>query len=110
MNRDAQPATAGGRRRPAPGLAAIGWIGAILLAMVGPARAANRPIEVENLWIGFGSSNSFKVGTWTPVWVQLRGGDARFDGFMEVAVADDDGTPTSYSTRINVDAKSSVPV
>jgi hypothetical protein len=71
------------------------------------AQAASRPVEVENLWIGFGSTNSFKVGSWTPVWVQLRGGDARFEGFMEVSVADDDGTPTSYFTRVDVGAKSS---
>ena len=110
MNRDAQPATAPGRRRPAPGLSAICWVGVLLLATGGSARAASRPVEVENLWIGFGSTNSFKVGAWTPVWVQLRGGDERFEGFMEVAVADDDGTPTSYFTRVNVDAKASQPV
>ncbi len=71
--------------------------------------AAARPVEVENLWLGFGASNSFKVGTWTPVWVQLRGGDTRFEGFMEVVVADDDGTPTSYFTRVDVGAKASQP-
>lgn len=110
MNRDAQPATAPARRRPAPGLSALGWLGALLLAAAGPARAASRPVEVENLWIGFGSTNSFKVGTWTPVWVQLRGGEQRFEGIMEVSVADDDGTPTSYFTRVAVDARASVPV
>src|SRR5579875_4105321 len=103
MTPDAQPATA--RRRPEPRLSAAGWAGALLLAVAGSAPAASRPVEVENLWVGLGSTNTFKVGTWTPVWVQLRGGDARFEGFMEVAVADDDGTPTSYFTRVAVDAK-----
>jgi hypothetical protein len=92
------------------GLPAACWVGVLLLATGGPAQAASRPVEVENLWIGFGSTNSFKVGAWTPVWVQLRGGDERFEGFMEVAVADDDGTPTSYFTRVNVDARASQPV
>ncbi len=107
MIRDAQPATTPARRRPVPRVWAIGWAGAMLLAMGATAHAASRPVEVENLWIGFGSSNTFKVGTWTPVWVQLRGGDARFEGFMEVVVADDDGTPTSYFTRVDVGAKAS---
>jgi hypothetical protein len=94
-------------RRSARRLSTVGWVGAILLAIAGSSQAASRPIEVENLWIGFGSTNSFKVGTWTPVWVQLKAGDARFEGFMEVAVADDDGTPVSYFTRVDVGAKTS---
>ncbi len=102
MTPDAQPRTTAARRR----LATAVWLGA-LLAVAGPVQAASRPIEVENIWVGLGSTNTFKVGTWTPVWVQLRGGDARFEGFMEVMVADDDGTPTSYFTRIDVGAKAS---
>ncbi len=70
-----------------------------------PGQAASRPVEVVSVWLGLGSSNTFKVGTWTPVWVQLHGGDVRFEGFMEVVVADDDGTPTSYFTRVNVGSK-----
>src|SRR3954447_27017079 len=104
---DAQPATTPVRRRPAPRLSAAGWAGVLLLAMAGPTQAATRPVEVENLWVGLGSTNTFKVGAWTPVWVQLRGGDARFEGFMEVVVADDDGTPTSYFTRVDVGARAS---
>ena len=107
MTLDARPAMTDARRRPAPWASAIGWAGVLLLAMGASVQAASRPVEVENLWLGFGSSNSFKVGTWTPVWVQLRGGDERFEGFMEVVVADDDGTPTSYFTRVDVGAKAS---
>jgi hypothetical protein len=78
--------------------------GAVLGA---PARP---PIEVENLRVGFGSAihddrnNLCKVGTWTPVWVQLRAGDERFTGAMEVVVADDDGTPTTVRQTINLAA------
>ena len=50
------------------------------------------------------ASNTFKIGTWTPVWVQLRGGTERFSGFMEVSVADDDGTPTAFRMPVEVGA------
>ena len=50
------------------------------------------------------SSNSFKIGAWTPVWVQLRGGSAAWSGLMEVNVTDDDGTPTTF--RMPVDGGS----
>jgi hypothetical protein len=53
------------------------------------------------------SSNSFKIGTWTPVWVQLRGGNERFSGFMEVIAGDDDGTPTSFRMPVEVGANKS---
>ena len=53
------------------------------------------------------SSNSFKVGAWTPVWVQLRGGSEPWSGFMEVSVADDDGTPTVFRMPVAVLANQS---
>lgn len=93
------------RRRLVLRLAAACWAAALFATAATPARAAGRPIEVENIWIGLGPNNSFKVGTWTPVWIQLHAGDARFQGFIEVMVADDDGTPTSYYTRVDVAAK-----
>ncbi len=88
-------------------MSAVGWAGAALLVLAATVQAAPPRIEVENLRVGFGSSNSFKVGTWTPVWVQLRAGDERFNGFMDVVVADDDGTPTTFRLPVDVDAKSS---
>ncbi len=80
---------------------------AFVLALPSSVQAAPPRIEVENLRIGFGSSNMFKVGTWTPAWIQLRAGDQNFDGFMEVMVADDDGTPTSFRLPVQVPARSS---
>ncbi|MBV8555739.1 MAG: hypothetical protein JO116_09245 [Planctomycetaceae bacterium] len=91
-----------------------GWAWAAVLAglLAVPARGAPaRPaIEVENLRVGFVSgaeNNLFKVGAWTPVWVQLRAGDERFAGVMEVAVPDDDGTPTAIRQVVEVGARAS---
>ncbi len=53
------------------------------------------------------ASNTFKIGSWTPVWVQLRAAAERFSGFMDVVVADDDGTPTSYRMPVDVGANKS---
>ncbi|WP_406697747.1 hypothetical protein V5E97_02670 [Singulisphaera sp. Ch08] len=63
------------------------------------------PIEVENLRVGFttGTSNNlFKVGSWTPVWVQLKAGDQRFTGSMELVVPDDNDTPTTVHQAIDL--------
>ena len=71
-------------------------------------------VEVENMRVGFDaslsslrSSNTFKIGAWTPVWVQLRGGSMPWSGIMEVSVADDDGTPTAFRMQVAVGANSS---
>ncbi len=53
------------------------------------------------------ASNSFKIGAWTPVWVQLRGGSEPWSGFMDVSVADDDGTPTAFRMPVAVMANQS---
>ena len=73
-----------------------------------------RGVEVENMRVGFDASqsslrasNSFKIGTWTPVWVQLRGGSEPWSGFMELSVADDDGTPTAFRMPVAVGANQS---
>src|SRR4051812_29155472 len=69
--------------------------------------------EGEDLRVGVASNqqnNLFKVGAWTPVWVQLKGGPARFTGTMVVEVADDDGTPTYFRQPVDVPAGSSVRV
>jgi hypothetical protein len=78
------------------------------------AQRAGRGIEVENIRVGFdsslsvkGASNSFKIGTWTPVWLQLRAGNERFKGFMRLLAGDDDGTPTSFQLPVEVGANQS---
>jgi hypothetical protein len=68
--------------------------------------AADR-VEVENIHVGFGDSNSFKVGTWTPVWVQLKGASEPFKGMVELVVGDDDGTPSAFKQYVEIAAKES---
>jgi hypothetical protein len=87
------------------------WIGAAPAVL---AQRTPRRIEVENVRVGFdsslslkGGSNSFKVGTWTPFWIQLRAGNERFRGLLHLVVADDDGTPNSYQVPVDVGAKES---
>jgi hypothetical protein len=62
------------------------------LGLATNASAAPRPITVENVRIGFGEK--MKVGTWTPVWVDLKAGPEKFTGFLDAVVPDDDQTPT----------------
>ena len=107
--------TSRSRCRPAPGRFSIQtgdpgrraagfWLCVLSLAVIQagwrPARAAQPPIEVQTVRIGFGGANAFKIGAWTPVRVQLKAGGERVSGFMEVVVPDDDGIPTSYRQPI----------
>ena len=66
----------------------------------GPASAASRAVEVENIRVGF--QERYKVGTWTPVWLQLRGGLDGFNGLLEVIAEDEDGTPTVIRQSVQV--------
>jgi len=62
------------------------------------------PVELGTPRIGFGPGNTFKIGAWTPVWVELKGGPTPFHGFMDVLVGDDDGVPTSFHQEVEVPA------
>ena len=69
--------------------------------MAGPsASAASRAVEVENVRIGF--QERYKVGTWTPVWIQLRGGIDGFSGILELTAEDEDGTPATIRQAVQV--------
>lgn len=81
------------------GLLAWTWAGVVC--------GAAAKVEVLNIRVGFDASlssakaaNSFKIGTWTPVWVTLQGGAERFSGFMDVMVAD----TRDYSIHPVIDA------
>jgi len=77
-----------------------------VLAALAPAAArAAVPVEIENLRVGFGADNLFKIGAWTPVWIQLKGGSERFTGFMDVVASDDDGVPTAFRQPVDLPAR-----
>ena len=91
------------QRRPAP----TRWLLAALVAAfaAAPSRtalAAPNAVEVENVRVGFGER--YKTGSWTPVWIQLRGGPQGFAGLMDVVVEDEDGTETTVGQRVQLAA------
>jgi hypothetical protein len=69
--------------------------------------AAPPAVEIENLRIGFGTGNAYKVGCWTPVRVQVKAGPQRFTGFLDVLASDDDGIPAAYRQPIDLAAGAS---
>ena len=89
--------------RPLAALLAIACVGSA------PVWAAP-PVDVQTVRVGFSSAdkaNQFKVGAWTPVWVQLGAGADGFDGILEVATADDAGTPAAFRQPIKLGPKES---
>ncbi len=73
------------------------------------ALAQEAEVIIENIRIGLPegfNSQLYKVGTWTPVQVDLQAGPARFQGEMRVLVGDDDGTPQVVVEPIDVPARS----
>ncbi len=61
-------------------------------------------VELVNVRIGLGPADAYKIGCWTPVRVQLRAGEQRVSGFLELVAADDDGTPTAYRQPLEIGA------
>ncbi|MGE3820735.1 MAG: hypothetical protein AB7I30_15085, partial [Isosphaeraceae bacterium] len=91
-------------RRGSKGLT-TGTLVLALATSISTARGADPTLGVENLRVGFASNtqnNLFKIGTWTPIWVQLRGGAERFTGTLEIQVPDDDGTPTRFRQPVEI--------
>jgi hypothetical protein len=74
-----------------------------LALLAGTAGAAEPLVTVENIWVGF--NNNYKLGTWTPVRVDLQAGPQDFQGALEVIVPDDDGTPTSVFRPVSIPAR-----
>jgi hypothetical protein len=73
------------------------------LLATAPARAqSTKPVVVENIRVGF--SETFKIGAWTPIWVQARAAIEPFDGTMEVIVDDESGTPTVFRQDVHIGA------
>ncbi|WP_435021851.1 hypothetical protein TA3x_002592 [Tundrisphaera sp. TA3] len=73
---------------------------AAMASTVATARAAAPAVEVENVRVGF--EERFKPGSWTPVWIQLRGGPQGFAGVMELVAPDEYGTETVVRQPVQV--------
>lgn len=93
-------------------------LGAIaLLATLAPglagARQSEPEITIENIRVGLAEDRDdqvFKVGTWTPVRVDLRAGAEPFEGVLRLAVPDDGGVPTFVRSRVTIPANETRPV
>ena len=57
------------------------------------------PIEVQNVRIGFGGTNAFKIGAWTPVRVQLKAGGERVSGFWRSWCPTTTASPPPIASR-----------
>jgi hypothetical protein len=77
---------------------------AALAGAAGTASSAPPPIEVQTVRVGFGSGNAYKIGSWTPVRIQLKAGAERFSGTLNLSASDDDGVPTWFGLPIDVPA------
>ncbi len=84
---------------------------ALVIACLGTANAgAAPPVDVQTVRVGFSNNektNLFKVGAWTPVWVQLGAGANGFEGILEVVAPDDGGTPVAFHERVQILPKES---
>ena len=71
---------------------------AVLAASRAVAADPTPDVKIENVRVGFGdglSKSGYKIGTWTPVWVDLKGGPSGFSGILEFTAPDDSNTPTT---------------
>lgn len=89
------------------GKTCVAWSVLAILGVAGrPVMAADVPaVTIENVRPGFSGNSSLtqiKVGAWNPVWVDLKAGPARFQGFVEITTPDDNGTPTLTTRQIDL--------
>ncbi len=87
----------------------------LTLALIGlavPAMAVGQTpeIKIENVRVGFcdvqgrTTQSGYKVGFWSPVWVDLKAGPSRFEGILEITAPDDNSVPTTIRRSVNVAA------
>ncbi|QDV32316.1 hypothetical protein [Tautonia plasticadhaerens] len=88
---------------------------ALLAGLVPPvadARQSEPDVTIENIRVGLAEDRDdqvFKVGTWTPVRVDLRAGAEPFEGVLRLAVPDDGGVPTFVRSRVSIPANETKP-
>ncbi|RUL81328.1 hypothetical protein, partial [Tautonia sociabilis] len=100
-------------RRPIPATLplrlALGAAVALAASGEAEARQAEPDVTIENIRVGLAEDVSdqwYKIGTWTPVRVDLQAGPSRFSGLLRLEVPDDGGVPTFVSRRVEVPARS----
>ena len=86
---------------------AANWLLILLVGLAGligltpPAKAAApRVVTVEDVRVGF--DGRYKIGTWTPVYLLLRGGPDGFNGEVHAVVEDENGTPTTVRQTVQI--------
>ena len=67
------------------------------LCLASPALAADSPGAVTNIRVGF--AGTYRVGCWTPVEVELTGGEKDRNGRLELTVPDGDGLASVVSSE-----------
>lgn len=69
---------------------------AVLLVSAAPRAYSQEPVEkpsIEDIRLGLG--DTYKLGCWTPIAVELTGGTQSYTGRISVTVPDSDGVPTT---------------
>jgi len=90
------------RNRPKTrGLAALGLLVVCWAAHWVPLEEkafaqGDKPPRWTSIRVGF--DDDYKVGTWTPVTLTLRGGSRQLTGFVTLTVPDGDGVPSAVTT------------
>ncbi len=77
------------------------------LVVAAPAVAADPPLTIENVRVGFGrdqAEQTYKIGRWTAVRVDLKAGPQPFEGTLEVIAPDDTGTPAVFRRPVTLAA------
>jgi hypothetical protein len=73
---------------------------AVLLTVIFAATASAQDKDPSVTAVSLGFADNYKVGSWTPVEVEIKGGKEPLTGIVTVNVPDGDGVPTTVvSTR-----------
>jgi hypothetical protein len=69
-------------------------------ALLTTARAADGVGEPRIIDVRVGFDATFKVGHWTPIWIDVQGSDTLVDPSIEITVDDNDGVPSTVSVPV----------
>ncbi|MFV1967956.1 MAG: hypothetical protein ACC628_21235 [Pirellulaceae bacterium] len=68
-----------------------------------PARAGTDSTGPHIVSVRLGFDGKYKVGHWTPVWIEIAAGGEPLQGRLEIRVPDGDGVPTRFFNQDAVD-------